>query len=84
MEGMEDAHSAYNHEDKIKGMYVSMGNECTNSNGHGEGKEEKMNLLETIKSMQKDVHSYHNDNDRLMKTKEQQEGFNIKLMQSLE
>jgi hypothetical protein len=46
---MEDAQGAYNHEDGIKGMYVNMGNEGTNSNGHGEGKEESMNLVETIK-----------------------------------
>jgi hypothetical protein len=62
MEGMEDAQSAYNHEDEIRGMYVSTGNEYTNSNGHGEGKEENMNLVETIKNMQKDVNSYNDDN----------------------
>jgi hypothetical protein len=65
-------------------MYGSMGNEGTNSNGHGEGKEESMNLVETIKSLQKDVQSYKDDNERLMKSKEKQEGFNIKLMQSLD
>jgi hypothetical protein len=84
MEGMEYAQRDYNHEDEIRGMYVSMGNEGTNSNGHGEGKEESMNLVETIKSLQKDVQSYKVDNERLMKAKEQQEGFNIKLMQSLD
>jgi hypothetical protein len=81
---MEDAQGAYNHEDEIRGMYVNMGNEGTNSNGHGEGKEESMNLVETIKSLQKDVQSYKVDNERLMKSKEQQDGFNIKLMQSLD
>jgi hypothetical protein len=30
-------------------MYVNMGNEGTNSNGLGEGNEESMNLVETIK-----------------------------------
>jgi predicted RNase H-like nuclease (RuvC/YqgF family) len=43
-----------------------------------------MNLVETIKSLQKDVQSYKADNEKLMKSKEQQEGFNIKLMQSLD
>jgi hypothetical protein len=43
-----------------------------------------MNLVETIKSLQKDVQSYKDDNDRLMKAKEEQEGFNIKLLQSLD
>jgi hypothetical protein len=65
-------------------MYVDIGNEVTHSNGHGEGKEESMNLIETIKSLQKDVQIYNVDNERLMKVKEQHEGFNIKLMQSLD
>jgi hypothetical protein len=55
---MEDVQGVYNHEEEIRGMYVHMGNEGTNSNGHGEGKEESMNLVETIKSLQKDVLSY--------------------------
>ena len=81
---MEYAHEAYNHEDQIKGMYVNMGNEGTNSNGHGEGKEESMNLVETITSLQKDAQSYKVYNERLMKSNERQEGFNIKLMQILD
>jgi len=81
---MEYAQRTYNHEDEVRGLYVSMGNEGTESNGHREGKEESMNLVETIKSLQKYVQSYKDDNERLMKSKEQQEGFNIKLMWSLD
>jgi hypothetical protein len=81
---MEDVQGIYSHEEEIRGMYVHMGNEGTNSNGHGEGKEESMNLVETIKSLQRDVLSHKDDNERLMKAKEQQEDFNIKLMQSLD
>jgi hypothetical protein len=65
-------------------MYVNIGNEGTNSNGHGEGKEERMNLVETIKSFQKDVQSYKDDNERIMKSNEQHDGFNINLMEILE
>jgi hypothetical protein len=54
-------------------MYANMGNEGTNSNGHGEGKEESMNLVDTIKIFQKDVQSYKSYNESLMKAKEQQE-----------
>jgi hypothetical protein len=43
-----------------------------------------MNLVETLKSLQKDVQSYKVDNDRLMKAKEEQEGFNINLLQILD
>jgi hypothetical protein len=61
-----------------------MGNEGTNSNVHAEGKEESMNLVETIKSLQRDVLIHKADNESLMKAKEHQEDFNIKLMQSLD
>jgi hypothetical protein len=51
---------------------------------HGEGKEESINLVETIKSLQRYVLRYKVDNERLMKYQEQQNGFNIKLLQSLD
>jgi hypothetical protein len=66
------------------GLYVNMGNAGTKSNGHGEGKEESMNLVETIKSLQRDVQIYKGDNERLMKSKEKQDGFNINLFHSLD
>jgi hypothetical protein len=74
----------YSHEDEIRGLYVNMGNVGTESNGHGEGKEESINLLETTKSLQMDVMSYKYDNERLMKAKEKQYGINIKLLQILD
>ena len=68
---MEDTQGDYIHEDEIIGMYVNIGNEGTNSNRHGEGKEEIMNLVDhTIKSLQKDVQSYKDGNERLIKSKE--------------
>jgi hypothetical protein len=67
--GMKDTQGAYSQDDDIRGMYVNMYNEGTNSNGHGEGKEESMNLVETIKSLQKYVQSYKDDNERLIKSK---------------
>jgi len=35
---MEDVQGVYSHEEEIRGMHFHMGNEGTNSNGHGEGK----------------------------------------------
>jgi hypothetical protein len=35
---MEDAQITYSHEDEVRGLYVSMGNAWTESNGNGEGK----------------------------------------------
>jgi hypothetical protein len=57
-----------------------MDNEGTNSNGHGEVKEEIINLVETIKNLQRDVLNHKDDNERLMKPKGLQEDFNIKLI----
>jgi hypothetical protein len=74
----------YNHDDEFGGLYINMGIDSTKSNEHKEGKEECINLVETIKGLQKYVQSYKADNERLMKAKEQQYGFNIKLMQSLD
>jgi hypothetical protein len=49
--GMEDTQGAYSEEDEIKGMDVHMGIEGTNLDGHGEGKEKNMNMVETIKNL---------------------------------
>jgi hypothetical protein len=46
---MEDAQGTYIQEDEIIGIDVHMGLEGTNSNGHGEGRDENMNMIETIK-----------------------------------
>jgi hypothetical protein len=43
-----------------------------------------VNLVETTKSMQRHVQSYKADNERLMKYKEQQDGFNIKVLHNLD
>jgi hypothetical protein len=43
-----------------------------------------MNLVEAIKILQIDVQSNKVDNERLMKSKEQQDVFNIKLLRSLD
>jgi uncharacterized protein YoxC len=59
-------------------LYVGLGVDGTKS------KEECMNLVETIKGLQKDVQRYKVDNERLMKSKEKRDDFNIKLMQILD
>jgi hypothetical protein len=65
---MEDAQRTYNHEYEVKGLCVSMGNAGTESNGHGEGKEERINLVEIIKSVQRYVLIYKDDNEKLIKS----------------
>jgi hypothetical protein len=80
---MEEAQGTYNEEDEIRGMDVHLGIEGTKSNGHEEGRDENMNMVETIKNLQKDVQSHKSDNERLMRAKEQRDDFNMKLMKSL-
>ena len=65
-------------------MDVHLGIEGINYNGHGEGRDENMNMVETIRNLQKDVQIHKDDNERLMKSKEKQDDFNIKLIQSLD
>jgi hypothetical protein len=77
---MEYAQRTYNHDDEFGGLYIGMGIDSTKSNEHKEGKEERINLVETIKGLQKDVQIYKVDNVKIMKSKEHQYDFNIKLM----
>jgi hypothetical protein len=59
---MEEAQGTYSQEDEIRGMDVHLSIEGANSNGHGEGRDENMNMVETIKNLQKDVQSHKDDN----------------------
>ena len=65
-------------------MDVHLGVEWKNSNGHGEEKNDNINMDETIKKLQTNVQNHKDDNERIMKTKEQHEGFNMKLMKILD
>jgi hypothetical protein len=80
---MEEAQGNYSQEDEVRGMDVHLSIEGTNSNGHGEERNENMNMAETIKNLQKDVQSHKDDNERLMRAKEQQDDFSMNLLQSL-
>jgi hypothetical protein len=51
-------------------MDVHLGIEGTKSNGHGEGRDENMNMVATIKNLKKDVQSRKVDNESLIKSKE--------------
>jgi hypothetical protein len=43
----------------------------------GKGIDENINLLQNIKSLQRDALIFKDDNERLMKYQEEQNGFNI-------
>jgi hypothetical protein len=80
---MEESQGTYSQEDEIRGMDVHLGIKGTNSNGHGDERNENMNMAETIRKLQKDVQSHKDDNERLLKSKEQQDDFNMNLLQIL-
>jgi hypothetical protein len=48
---MEETQGAYIQEYEIRRMDVHLGIEGTNSNGHGEGKDENLNMAETIRNL---------------------------------
>jgi hypothetical protein len=48
---MEYVEGTYSQEDDMRGMDVHLGIEGTNSNGHGEGRDENMYMVETIKNL---------------------------------
>lgn len=75
---MEDANMTYSLDDEFGDMYIGLGADITKS------KKECMNLVETIKVLQKDVQSYNVDNERLTRAKVHQDDFNVKLIQSLD
>jgi hypothetical protein len=80
---MEEAQGNYSHQDESRVVDVHLGIEGMNSNGHGEERNENMNMAETIKNLQKDVQIHKADNERLMKSKEQQDDFNMNLLEGL-
>ena len=65
-------------------MDVHLGIEGTNSNGHGEEIDKEVSMMKIIKNLRKYVQIHQVDNKRLMRAKEQQGDFNMKLMQGLE
>jgi len=80
MKYVEEAQRNSNHEEEIIGQWFDMRNERKKSNGHDRSKEENMNLMETIKNLQKYGQSHKEDIERLITTKEKQDEFNIKLL----
>jgi hypothetical protein len=78
VKSMEDVQRNYSPDDEFEGLGVGLGVDGI------ESKEERMNLVETIKGFQKGVWSYTADNQRLMRAKEKQDDFNVKLMQILD
>jgi hypothetical protein len=81
---MEEEKDAYSSKDEVRRIDVHLGIEGTNSNGHGEEIVKEVNMMKIINNLQKDVQMHQADKKSLMRAKEQQGYFNMKLMQSPE
>ena len=81
---MEEAQTASNLENEAKGMDVHLGVEGSNSNGHGEEIDKEGHMMKIIDRLQKDAQTNREENRKLLKAKDRQGKFNLKLMKSLE
>jgi hypothetical protein len=63
---MDDAQGSYNREEENIGLHVSMGNVDTDSNGRRDMQERV-----TMSRLHREVHSYRDDNERIMKAQEE-------------
>jgi hypothetical protein len=79
IEEMEEGEGASSHEKEVEGQNTKVGNAEIDSNGH-KGKEEQETLIEMVRSLKMEVHSYKADNERLMREKSQ---INAQVLQSL-
>ena len=62
---MEDSQVSYIHEEDIRGMHVNMGNVEIDSNGRRDRQDPVI-----MRSMHREVQSYKDDNERIMKDQE--------------
>jgi len=63
---MDDAQGSYIHEEEIIGLHVNMGNVETKSNGRRDRHDPV-----TMRSLHKEVWSYRNDNESIMRAQEE-------------
>jgi hypothetical protein len=81
---MEETQNGSNLENKAKVMDAHLGVEGSNFNGHGEEIYKERHMMKIIERLQKDAQNHRADRINLMKAKEQQGEFNLKLMNNLE
>jgi hypothetical protein len=71
-------------EDEQEGKDVNLGVEGSNSNGHEKEKGKEEHMMQLIEILQKDAQAHLADSRKLMKVKDRQGEFNLKIMKSLE
>jgi hypothetical protein len=81
---MEEVQSASISEDEREGKDVNLGVEGTNSNGHGKEIDKEGCMMKLIEKLQKYAQARRDDSQKLMKIRDRQGEFNLKMLKSLE
>jgi hypothetical protein len=81
---MEEVRSASISEDEREGKDVNLGVEGTNSNGHGKEIDKEGRMMKLIEKLQKEAQVHRADSRKLMKIRDRQGEFNLKMLKSLE
>jgi hypothetical protein len=71
-------------EDEREGKDVNMGVEGSNSNGHGKEMDKEEHMMQLIERLQEDAQARLADSRKLMKIRDRQGEFNLKMLKSLE
>jgi hypothetical protein len=80
---MEEVQIASETEDERVGRDVNLGIKGSNSNGHGRELDKEGHITKIIKGLQRDAQARRDDSQKLMKVKDRQGEFNLKMLKSL-
>jgi hypothetical protein len=81
---MEEVQIASNSENEREGRKVNLGFEGSNSNGQGKEMDKEGHMMKIIEILQKDAQAHRADSRKLMKVRDRQGEFNLRMLKSLE
>jgi hypothetical protein len=81
---MEEVRIASISESEREGRDVNLGVEGSNSNGHGKEMDKEGRMMKLIERLQKDAQARRADSRKLMRVRDQQGEFNLKVLKNLE
>jgi hypothetical protein len=81
---MEEVRIASNSENEREGRDVNLGVEGLNSNGHGRELDKEGHVMKIIERLKKYAQAHRDDSRNLMRVRDQQGEFNLKMLKSLE
>jgi hypothetical protein len=81
---LKEVQNASKTEDERVGRNVNLGVEGTNSNGHGKEMDKEEHMMKLIERLQKYAQDHLADSRNLMKIRDWQGEFNLKMLKSLE